>query len=497
MFGKYLFLMLSAAIGLGSSVRPQPPSTATVAREWNGSRTVAVARIRASGGHSTATAGRPTRTGRALLPDSVLVRIAGGRDIVRSFAIRRWSEQVGASGTDSITPAAARGFLDLLIDEAVLTSAAVRESAAWSPEDSATHRALHDRLVLAVALDSVLDTVRSHTAADTALDAQALGTLARERVVGGLAPAYDDSALARVAREFAALPRPSPDSSLAVQMRVLQRLPRFAAADSNAVLARASVGDVRAAEVIAAWARLSFAYRPRIDTAEQVRDLAANQLFERVLRAAAARGGFDGDSRVTGPLTLHAEQIARGGYLEREVLTAVDADSASIDTFWRAHLREWALPVRVRGIRLVLDDRAAAVGAGAMLANAAQAESLAVRAARGGANYRFETGAGGDSSLFRRALQAGPGAIVGPVALDGAWWVARVTDVLPGRPRRLEEVRDEVTQRVFALEAERRVRALAARLRQTLRVELRPGAAEELRDALREIAQNAARAGAR
>ena len=124
---------------------------------------------------------------------------------------------------------------------------------------------------------------------------------------------------------------------------------------------------------------------------------------------------------------------------------------------------------------------------GALLADAAQAETLAVRAARGGANYRFEVSEAGDSALFRRAMRAGAGSIVGPVAQDGAWWVARVTEVLPGRSRSLAETRVEVARRCESLEAERRLRLLAGRLRQTMSVESSPGAAERLREALREM----------
>src|SRR3989442_470799 len=88
----------------------------------------------------------------------------------------------------------ARQTLDLLIDEAVLAEAAVREGAPWSPADSAAHRALRDQRVLALALDSVLAATRAATPHGAALGGDALGTLARDRAVARLEATYDDSA---------------------------------------------------------------------------------------------------------------------------------------------------------------------------------------------------------------------------------------------------------------------------------------------------------------
>src|SRR5437773_2394793 len=89
----------------------------------------------------------------------------------------------------------AREKLDRLADEVVLTEAAVREAAPWTPADSASHRALRDRLLLAAALDSELNAARLAAPSDSTLDADAVGLLARERVVAGLQVAWNDSAL--------------------------------------------------------------------------------------------------------------------------------------------------------------------------------------------------------------------------------------------------------------------------------------------------------------
>ena len=271
---------------------------------------------------------------------------------------------------------------------------------------------------------------------------------------------------------------------------MLFRSPHLGAADSDAVLARSTAGDVRAGEVVAAWARLSLAYRPRVDTPEQVKDLVRNQLFERMLRVAAASGRFERDPRVAAALAAAAAEVWRRDYLERNVMAGIVVDSVAVAAYWNRHANEWTLPVHVRGIRLVLDDRVAAARMAITLADAAAAESLAVRAARRGVDYRFVVDAADDSALFRSALSAGTGSVVGPAYRDWSWWVARVGEVLPGRARSLAEVRDAVAARCYAEQAEDRSRALAARLRATSLIISDPAAAERLAAALRELPQD-------
>ena len=459
MFGKHLICMLSAGIVLGCS------------------------------------AGKPSA---ADLPDSVVVRIDGRHDIVRSFALRSWSQQRAGSPVDSITPAAVARFLDLLVDAELVTGAALRSAAPWSPADSAGALALSDRLLMAVALDSVLQAAQAQgpPIADSLDPMGALGERARAQTVERLGAVFDEAALQRVASLFAALPRPSPDSSLGAQMHVLERRPVLSPEDSSRVLVHSTAGEVRAAEVVNSWARLSIAVRPRIDTPEQVRDMTANQLFERVLRGIATSGRFDRDPRVGTAMTAYTEQVARSQYLEREVLRDLTPDSSAIAAYWKAHSSDWTVPPEARGIRLVLTELAAAVRMGAVLADAAQAESLATRAERGGAHYRFVASETVDSVLYHRAVAAGADAVVGPVAEGGSWWVARVTRILPGRQPAWSEVRDEVTEHWLSLEAERRAVALAQRLRRTKRVELNPVGVKRLADELRDSTRPNAAASA-
>ena len=421
----------------------------------------------------------------------ILVRVPGEPGIRLEEALRRWIDSRGAPATDSITPAACRRFLDLLADEAALSDAARRAGLPWTPQDSLGHAQLLDRLVMRAALDSVLEDTR-RAAPGAGGDPDSLGVATRERVVAGLAVRYDADVASRVAAAFRALPRPVADSTLTAQVRMLGEVPRLDSEDSTRVLARSNVGDVLAREVVEAWSRISVAYRPRIETEEHVRNLAENLLFERSLRAAAANARLGERPEIRRALEAHASSVALSQYLDREVLTRVTPDSTAARRWFDTHRGDWTLPLRVRGIRLTLSDRTAANRMLAPLRDPAQAESLLARAKRRGIDYTFEVSAASDSVLFHRAIPAGPGALLGPVEEKGAWWVARVGEVVPGRALAYEEVREAAGQRWYAFEVERRTLTLAARLRHASGISPAPGATEAFERALREITPPAA-----
>src|SRR5689334_6721586 len=146
------------------------------------------------------------------LPDSLLARVAGHREISVSSFRRAWNQVAPPSRPDSLTPESARRFLDLLIGK--------------------------ERL-------AVRDTIRS---------TEVLGTVARDTLVARLRAVFDDSLAAHLARIWDAIPRPSKDSSLTSQLHTLSLLPRVPPADTARVLARTREGDLRVSELLAAWA---------------------------------------------------------------------------------------------------------------------------------------------------------------------------------------------------------------------------------------------------
>ena len=420
---------------------------------------------------------RPARTGE--LPDTVLAVVGSDRTITRSNFLRAWREQHEQSPTDSLTLPTTRKFLELLIDRELLAQAASRESWAWSPAEAAGLDALADRLALAAALDSALAEARaSLLAADPARgepEAQDVGMAARDSAVSRLALRLDDALLERLTAAWVALPQLPPDSSLASHMRALSAMPSVAAEDTARLLAWSAAGEYRVSELLAAWRRLSPVYRPRIEVSAQLVDMVKNGLFERLLREQAARRHLAERPDIAAAVAHQRESMAVAHYLRREVSDRISPDVRTLQRYYGEHSADWALPTRVRAIRLSFDTRAEAERTALLLRSPAEAESLASRARRAGIEYRVEASARTDSTLFSAAESAGTGAVVRPVRDDRGWWVARVEALLPGRAREFAEVRDEVEARWTAEESERLLgelcRSLARRTRPVINEE--------------------------
>lgn len=419
--------------------------------------------------------------------DSVLAVVRSGhpgepgREIGRLRFARAWSRLAPPARPDSLTPVGARRFLDLLIDKEALGFMAAREHWTWTARESAAFENLRDRLTMEVMLDSALTGTRLALGpAGDSLDRTALGLAARERAMERLGPVYDDSLLARLALRFAALERPTSDSSLTAQLRMLGVSPQVDPADTGRVVAHSSAGEYRVCDLLASWRRLNPLYRPRITSADEVRELVKNGLFERLLRREC--GGRDLERRpdLAEQLAGQREFIAVSHLVEREVYARIAMDSLTLSRFYRTHERDWMLPTRARLVRVVLGSRSDAAAMAVRLASAAGAESLAAGARRAGVEWTVDVSAGEDSALFARALRAGTGAVLGPDETAGGWAVARVTAVLPGRGRPFAEARVLVEQRWYGEEGERLMQALAGRARAACRVEIHEVALEAL-----------------
>ena len=409
---------------------------------------------------------------RASLPDSILATIGSGRpgvpgrEIGRARFVRAWSQLAPPARPDSLTPAGARRFLDLLLDKEALGLTVARERWTWTARESAAFETLRDRLVVEVMLDSALTATRLALGpAGDSLDRQALGLAARERAMERLGPVYDDSLLARLALGFAALKRPTSDSSLFAQLRMLGASPQVDPADTGRVVARSSAGDFRASDLLASWRRLNPIYRPRVSTAAEVRELVMNGLFERLLRHAGEARGLERRPDLAERLANQRELNDVSHLVEREVYARIAMDSLTLSRFYRDTEGDWMLPTRVRLVRVVLQSRSEAAAMALRLASAAGAESLAASARRAGAEWSVDVSAAEDSALFARALGASIGTVLGPDETGGGWAVARVIAVLPGRGRPFAEVRDLVGHRWYGEEGERLMLALAARAR--------------------------------
>ena len=412
------------------------------------------------------TAGRGPASGG--LPDSVLARVGTHREISAGQFRRAWGEVSPPARPDSLTPQSARQFLQLLIGKECLAEAATRETWVWTRPESAKYQSTRDRLVLRAALEGPLAEARAGLArAGRPADDGAAGIAARDSAAARMHVVFEEAVVSRVARAFAALPKPSRDSGLFAQLRVLSMSPVVGPRDSLAVIARTLEGDYRVADLLEWWRNLSAFARPRVDTAAQVRDLVTNALFERKLRRIAAARDLEHRPDIAAELARQREFIAVSHLVEREVYDSLDADSAALRRWYDARPDSFALPLRVRALRLVLPSRADAGRMAARLRDRAQAESLEAIAVRQKLGYIADLTAWSDSALFAQGLRAGAGAVVGPDSVKDGWAVARVIAIQPARRRSFEEARTLVEHDRYSVEGERRMVELIARLRRT------------------------------
>lgn len=412
------------------------------------------------------------------MPDTVLAQVADGRDVTLSGFQTAWRQVKPPERPDSLTPENARKFLDLLIEKEALAEAAMRESWVWTEKESAEYIATRDGMTMKVVLDSAMAQMRSRLAAsmraggppaDT-VSPMMLGVACRESTAAALGVRFDTAMVSRMTRAFAAIPKPSRDSSIFGQLRMINVMPKVDEADFPLPVAMTRAGPYTVNEVMAAWKALSPVYRPRVEATEQMQDIIENQLFERELRRAVERRGIASQAHVVETLARRAEYFAVSHLVGREVYDKIKMDSTTLFRYYTANRSHWDLPFRVQIARFVMANREAGMAVARELADPVKADSLLARGTRAGAGYRMEVSAESDSALFAKAMRTGPGNVMGPDSVMTGWEVLRVLAVQPSRPRTFQECRTLVEHRWYGTEGERLMVDLLARCRRQTRV---------------------------
>ncbi len=406
------------------------------------------------------------------LPDSVLAVVGDGRTVSTTAFWRGWAQLTPPARPDSLTPQSAREFLDLLVDKELLAARAAEERWEWTSLESAQVANLRDRTVMRVTLDSTLQALARERAArgEPPLGNEALGVAARESTVARLGAGYDEVLLARVAKVWGALPRPTADSSIWSRLRVMGQMPVVDPADSGRVVGWSQVGPVRVADLLDAWKKLNPLFRPRVETVEQARDLVKNALFERVLRRTAEHGHLDRHPAVVDAVRRQEEYLASQYLVARDVYGAMPMDDATLRRVYDRDPGAWAVPARIQVVRLLLPTRSEGARMVVRLRDAAEADSLVARGLRERVDYLAEITAEHDSALFAAATRSGTGTVLGPDSVAGGWQVARVNAMIPARVRSFDEARDLVKRAWTDEEGERRMRELLTTLRRRTRV---------------------------
>jgi len=422
------------------------------------------------------------------LPDSVLARVGRAREITAREFRHAWAQVEPPARPDTLTPQAARQFLDLMIGKEALGEEALRESWVWSPEESARVNGLADRMMMTLVLDSVLRVTQAENlaAGHDSLPPTELGTHARDEAIRRLGVTYDDGVLERVARAFAAIPPPPSDSGLFAALRARGRDPQIPEADMGLEIARWSGDPFLVRDLMAYWKRMNPLTRPRIDVAAQVRDMVANAMFEAVLRNRAEAQGYAGHPEIIVEVNKQRELIAVTHLVGREVYEKIPIDSLALTKFYLSHENAWDLPPRVRLVRLLLETREQADRIAEQLVDPVQADSLVARAERAGLSYYAEYSAETDSTIFARGMERGPGYVMGPDSTSRGWAVSRVVAVMPGRARPFSEVKELVRHAMYGEAGERLMQALLDRVRAKTEVRVNETALSKLTAGTRE-----------
>jgi hypothetical protein len=410
---------------------------------------------------------------RSSFPDSVLARVDGEAVTQRQLLIA--AARMGTA-PDSITPEQRREVLDLLIEQRALARAARRAALPWSGSDSGSVESLADRLTLNAALDSAL---RAHRAGLEAAGRpvpgeQEIGTSLRDSTVSRWAPRWDEARLTTLLAAWVALPRPTAQMSIQEQLRIAGLLPVIAPGDSAAPVLTSAVGTLTGADLLEEWRRLNPIYRPRVETVDQLRDVARNALLERELRQRAATQRLRERADIAAALEERREYLAVQHFVQREVYDDLLPDSTVLIVHFERTRAKWRLAPHARVLQFDLATRDQAQQLRLRLMQAADAETLVVRGNRQGRDFVRMVSAEYDSSVYRLALRAGPGAVVGPDSLAQGWRVLRVMAVVDARDRTWPEARTFVTREWTELEAERRMRRLLDTLLAAARVERAP-----------------------
>ena len=467
-----LFLAVLATLAAMPLAASAPPGTAT-----GGTTSSGTTAGKATSGTSAATGKRPSKLPADLpqgrpLPDSVLATIDGERTITLGDFRRGWGAVAPPARPDTLTPQAARQFLDLLIDKELLAARATQETWEWTAVESAQVAGLKDRTMMRVALDSALAVGAKARAArgDSALDFEALGVAVRESTVAKLEVRYDDVLLERLARSWKALPRPSSDSTIWSRLKTMGQMPEIVPADSGRVVAWSKAGPVRVSELLDAWGKLNPMFRPRVESADQVRDLVKNSLFERVLRREAVQGHYDRHPTVLRAVKRQEEYLATQYYVTREVFTTIPTDDATLKREYDRNPAAWAIPTRLSVVRFMMPEKNAASRMAVRLRDPAEADSLVARGQRQHVHDTAEISAQTDSAIFARGMKSGTGTVLGPDSVSGGFEVTRIQAVLPGESRSFEEVKDLLLKSWSDEEGERRMTALLATLRKRSKI---------------------------
>ena len=455
---------------------------------------------------SAPASGATARPSAAALPDSVVARMPR-KDLTAREYLQSWytlDPRYRPTGTGM---ALKRAFLDQLIEKEAIALAANAEPFVMTPVESAqftamradaVRRALYVRLVTdsTVVIEADRDTARAHMAATAdgkPIPAEEIERGARtraeerratqvsEQIKASLAPVWDDSVTARLARGYAALDPKLPDLSNPMSAHMPNRRPEVAEADTALVLARSSVRPLTVGEFIQRFLTLNPFSTPLPTTAGAVQARGEQFLGQIWFDRESQRQDLLADPRLAAQLASRRESIALDHYYARHVLAKIDTSEAAIRADYAKHAESYAIPAHSRVLILPAADSASADTMLKQLAAGMAWDSLCVRHAPAGtdpancAQPQSLPDDFTDSSLVAGVKVLAPGQAAALRFLTGnfsatAWMVVRMVERVPHRVRTYEEARTFAVRSVTAEQSETLLKQELARLSAGLKV---------------------------
>jgi hypothetical protein len=415
--------------------------------------------------------------------DTTLARV-GSRIVSLRLFREAYTRAYPKADPDSLTPQGRRRFLQLLVDKEVLAQRALADPPPLSAAQQADLDAMRDRMVIGVLLDSVIgpyvererQAARAAGSADTSrrslIDRAQIAL--RDTLMSRLGAHYEEQTVARVLPAFRALPVPKPGSSYAAQLRDRSAMPQVDPADTLLALAWVPGDTATVAELLRHWRRISPFYRPRIESADQIKALAGNAIVERRLRREASAARLDQRPSIAGPLADRREFFLVSQYVDRQVWSEVPRDSVTLRRYFDRDPAAWIVPAHARALRLSARSQPEAESLAAVLRDPVRADSLLAQGQRAGAEIVLTVSATDDSARYAEMRAAGVGAVVGPYVDVPMLTVARVLELVPPRPRSFAEARPLVLKAWTERDGEHRMRELLRDLRRRTKVWIHP-----------------------
>jgi hypothetical protein len=303
-----------------------------------------------------------------------------------------------------------------------------------------------------------------------------------------LAPAWDDSVAAFLARAYAGIDstRPNLDQPFSASLR--ERRPPMAPADTARVLVASSAGPLTVASFVRRFAALNPLQTPLPTTPGTVRARGEQFLGQMWFDAEVARRGLARHPAVLAALADRRESVALDHWYERHVSAAVDTSQAALEAHYaidparygtsaHAVVHHWPVPAQATADSIV---RVLAAGTpwdtlcARLTASPPEREGC-------GRTVAIQDDAP-DSAVVARLRTLAPGeSYVRPEPESGVFRVVQLVERKPARVRPLAEVRSLVLRDVTAKQSEeilaRRmaelVRAMPARVNEAALARLR------------------------